>query len=420
MPFHQPWTLITALRPFLAITVAIVFALYTLAYPPRHRTFAFFLLCVPTCYAFIHHLELTPWYSLNDTFGRMLYIWLAYMSYAFLLARAHPNIEQGTGWKERLRWAGKVLYTRHLGEYYTPASTHQAVDGKEKDPDEVAVPRRRRDPQHHLTRFAFCLRHLARAVLFLATNHIYDTHLTPPSTYPPASFLRRLPSTLSPPDLQLRAMMTWDVCISDMLYFESVYSLFAILWVGIFRLDDAPEWSLCLFGHLADCTSVRAYWGAYWHDFINASFAAHGKVLARRVLGMDRRGKRRLLENAVVFVASGLMHSLVRYVQTEGRGEVWTVAMWYGAQMLPIVIEGVVQRFWSRSGARERLRVRLGEVVVVRLERAVGYAWVLCWMFWSVSKYLLTRHAWELEELQRRYPDLFAIRREHVKIDLGG
>lgn len=348
----------------------------------------------------------------------MLYIWLAYMSYAFLLMRVTPNVGQKAGWKEKLQWAGKVLYTRHLGEYYMPSSAHEVTE-KQKDGERAPEPalnktllRRRREPQHDLNRLEFCLRHLAKAVVFVTFNQAYDTYIIPSTNYPPPSFIRRLPSSLAADEMRLRAMMTWDVCIGDMLYFEFVYSFFAILWVGIFRLDSAAEWSLSLFGDLWDCWSVRRYWGFYWHDFINASFTAHVKLVTRDLLRMEESGMRRLVENAAVFGVSGLMHSLVRYVQTEGHGEIWTVAMWYGAQMLPVVVEGVAQRFWSRSGLSRQLRFRLGEVRAVKLERAVGYAWVFCWMFWSVSKYLLTRHAWELENLQKRHPQLFTSKLE--------
>ncbi|KAF1923662.1 uncharacterized protein M421DRAFT_74716 [Didymella exigua CBS 183.55] len=398
MPSHHQWTPTAALHPLLSTTLAALYVSSILAHPPRHRLSAFILLCAPVGYAFVHHLALTPWYALNDTFGRMLYIWLAYMSYAFLLVRVRPAVADRSAWSERMRCAAKVLYTRHLGEYCTG----------------------RREPPHHLTRARFGLRHLAKAVLFLAVNTAYDACLIPPALYPPASFVRRLPSSLSGDELRLRAMMTWDVCVADMLYFETVYSLFAMLWVCVFRFDDASEWSLSLFGKMADCSSVRAYWGAYWHDFINASFTAHIKLVTRRWSGLRKGGGRRLVENGLVFVVSGLMHSLVRCVQTDGNGEIWTVTLWYGAQMLPIVVEGVVQHFWLSSTLRRWLHFRLGEAVMMRLERAVGYAWVFCWMFWSVPKYLLTRHAWERENMHKRFPELFASPRERVKIDLGG
>ncbi|KAF3038202.1 hypothetical protein E8E11_003262 [Didymella keratinophila] len=87
----------------------------------------------------------------------------------------------------------------------------------------ITALRRRRESQHDLNHFEFCLRHLTKAVIFIAFNHVYDTYIVPPTTYPPESFIRRLPYSLTIDELRLRAMMTWDVCIGDMLYFESVY-----------------------------------------------------------------------------------------------------------------------------------------------------------------------------------------------------
>lgn len=158
----------------------------------------------------------------------------------------------------------------------------------------------------------------------------------------------------------------------------------------------------------------------YWHDFINASFTAHGKAVTRGWLEMRKGPGRRVVENTVVFGVSGLMHALVRYVQTEGNGEIWTVAMWHGAQMFPIVVEGAVQYLWLDSSLRKRSLVLFGESMLTRVEMAVGYAWTFCCMFWSVPKYLLTRHAWELENLRRKYSELFAGRRERMEINLGG
>ncbi len=99
-------------------------------------------------------------------------------------------------------------------------------------------------------------------------------------------------------------------------------------------------------------------------------------------------------------------------MQTEGNGEIWTVALWYSAQILPILIEGVVQRIWGESSLRLRARSWVGGEILVRFERVIGYCWVFAWMFWSVPKYQLTRYAWEMESLRRRYPELFSTERE--------
>jgi len=209
--------------------------------------------------------------------------------------------------------------------------------------------------------------------------------------------------------------MTFSVCISDMLYFSTLHSLFALVIVGILRLDAPPDWDLSLFGTLGDCWSVRRYWGVYWHDYVHASFSAHAKVATRGWLGLrNPSAQRRGLENGIVFMFSGLMHSVVRWVQTNGEGEIWCVAVWYSAQILPIAVEGVIHELWMSSVVKWWLDERFGEGFMRRMERAVGYAWVFCWMFWSVPKYIHTRNSWENANLRRKYPELFASRTERL------
>lgn len=203
-------------------------------------------------------------------------------------------------------------------------------------------------------------------------------------------------------------MMVVAVCVADMLFFSALYSGVALFFVGVLRVDAPGSWGLRLFGSLEDCWSVRRYWGVYWHDYVYASFSAHAKLVTRGWLRLREPSvARRALENGMVFGASGLAHSAVRWVQTQGEGEVWTVAIWYAAQMLPILVEGVVERFWSEAMARRWLGEKFGEERVVVMERTVGYVWVFCWMFWSVPKYIRTRNAWENAKLRVKYPELF-------------
>ena len=78
------------------------------------------------------------------------------------------------------------------------------------------------------------------------------------------------------------------------------------------------------------------------------------------------------------------------------------VVMWFAAQMLPIVVEGVVWDLWVRSGVRARVEGRVGKEGVSRVERGVGYVWVFGWMMWSVPLYLNTKERWEMEDMARR------------------
>ncbi|KAJ4985434.1 toxin biosynthesis protein [Stagonosporopsis vannaccii] len=396
--------------PLLILLSSILYALLLLAFPPRplsHRILLFALFCLPASYAFTYHQHLTPWFGINDTLGRLVYIWGVHVSEAVLVVGARPvgceGDEIGTERaRDRMRWAGKMLFARRLGGYYPRwvAGREEKEKEREKEGERCGNStgkerrRTRGDPPHNLSTCQFACHHAVRLLLCHAVDYAWDAYIA-------------TPSILSSP-LKSRFLMAWDTCISDALYFTTHYSFVALLCVPVLRLDTPSEWSLSVFGSLADCWSVRRYWGVYWHDYIGASFSAHAKLFTRRVLGWKRpSAARRAVENALVFAASGLGHAAVRYVQTEGRGEVWTVAIWYAAQMLPIVVEGGVGSVWGRSGVRGEVRELVGLEVLGRVERAVGYMWVFAWMLWSVPMYLLTREKWEMEGFRRNHPEMF-------------
>lgn len=113
----------------------------------------------------------------------------------------------------------------------------------------------------------------------------------------------------------------------------------------------------------------------------------------------------RLLENTLVFAASGLMHSLVRWTQDGSEGDIWCIAIWYTAQMLPIIMEGMVQDGWVRL--KKRLQITDGRALGV-FERLVGYVWVVGWFMWSVPKQIHTRNEWTERLLGREHPVSYA------------
>jgi hypothetical protein len=368
----------------LTLALMIVYTLCILAYPPRNRYLAFALWLLPATHAFIYQLSITPWYQINDTLGRLLYIEAAHVSNVLLIEGWNPQFAESDGWKERFRLAGKLLYTRKLGPYRTVD-----VGQKSKKCDEIPGPSA---PQQ--TRLSFGLQHLLQFVLCLGISHILEGFFWPADL----NYDRVL---------RLRLAMVYDVCISDALWFTSIHSVFAILYVVVLRLDMPHEWTP-LFGPLSSAYTVRRYWGIYWHDFIRESFSAHTKLITRRSCGwVNTSALRRVVENSAVFVVSGAMHAVVVFVQTQGRGDMSCVLMWFSGQMLPIIVEGVVCDLWVRSGLRARVEGRVGNAGELRVERGFGYIWVFGWMMWSVPMYLNTKQRWELEDATRRYPMIF-------------
>jgi hypothetical protein len=122
----------------------------------------------------------------------------------------------------------------------------------------------------------------------------------------------------------------------------------------------------------------------------------------------------------VVFGLSGLSHTLVRYVQDPHNGDHWPICYWYLGQMVPIVIEDVVQSLWRQK--KKELGIR-NTTWLDRAERCVGYAWVFTFNAWSISKYMQVkeecishtqrlRYAREFAEWEKKNPDWQAELRE--------
>jgi hypothetical protein len=392
---HQSWACRSAL-PCLCTVAAIICALYILMYPPRYRKASVLLLAFPVMCAFTHMLDLTTNETINDTFGRFLLIWMAHMSYEITIIEYEPQIAPiNDGWKPRLKHAYSVLFDRN----------HQPSSEKEGGYNTTA-------PKHTYSTFGFLQHHVGKAIVLALLTYVWNTWIEPPNTYlasdftpDKAIFFRRLPASLDSRELRNRLLHTFDWCIIDMFRYETIHSVFAILFVSL-RLDSAAEWSLSLFGSLAEAHSMRRYWGKHWHNYIYHSFSAHVKIVTRHWIGLEKgRVYTRLIENTLVFVASGIMHSMVRRAQHKGDGDTWCVTILYSAQMIPIVVEGILQHVWAKS--KIHLNLRVDGKTIGMLEMLVGYAWVASWFLWCVPKYHFTKYAWEKAILRSRYPEAF-------------
>lgn len=400
-----------SIAPLFALLVALAYALYILAYPPNHRKLSICVLSIPIAYAFYHHNALLPSTTLNDTFGRFLYIWFANMSYEVTILEYSPPItKENDGWRNRLRAAYKMLFCRTHRESIPAGYQHwDAKSTASEQANRGVIPYVPSSaPKHTYTRTRFLFHHIWKATYLFVLQalwgvitryYISSNHLIYGPKY--ASFFRRIPDAFTVAEMWSRIETTFHWCIINMFLYEAYHSVFAVFFVGIVRLDEPRDWSMSLFGPLKNAWSVRRYWGRHWHSYIYHSFSGHTKILTRKWLGM-RRGDTltRLVENTIVFGVSGLMHSAVRWAQAGEDYDYWCISIWYVGQMVPIVIEGVVQEAWRRKkkelGIRETQWLR-------RAERWVGYTWVIGWNMWSIPKYVHTRNEWSDMAMREKY-----------------
>jgi hypothetical protein len=445
------WRMTDSITPVLCFTTAVFYALYILSFPPPtrfYRRLSLLVLAIPTWFAFRHSDEITPNYIVDDTFARTCLIWFAHMSYEVCVVEFAPvltrEMQDRGDWeqkKERIRQGYKVLFDRNHTQVLeqqgstVPKASHDEVSAPaeqtseeqyiatDKKTDKPALPGTRiqhgvalpMGHRHGYSRWSFIGYHIVKGLVNYAMQeayYAYEEHYSPlvlpPSTYlSPAllSFLHRIPTGLEYQELFWRLEFTFDWCVTSLWLYESYHSFFAVLWVGS-GLDAPEEWSKGLFGPFSAAWSVRRYWGKHWHNYVYHSFSGHIKCVTRGWLGMKRGAtSTRLIENTLVFLASGLMHSLVRWQQSPG-SDVCGITCWYVAQMLPIIVEMVVAHLWSR--ARKWLGFRAEAKWLDRVEYAIGYAWVILWNFYSVPKYYQTRIEWTNILIRKRLQAQFA------------
>lgn len=318
-----------------------------------------------------------------------MYIWLARMSHEVILLKwTPPVVKENDGWRTRFKIALKVLYSR-------------------SPEDDVLRPRRR----HTYSRTQFLAYHAGKAALYYFLQVAYSvlvammiraepaSSLTSP--FAMSSFFRRLPASLDAAELWIRAdnVIVW--CVINLWLYDGFHSVCALFFVGL-GLDEPWEWSMSLFGPLSVCWSVRNYWGKHWHNYIYMSFSSHVKLVTRGCTGM-RRGRiaTRLLENTMVFAASGVMHTLIRYIQSGSEGgDCWVITLWYIGQMVPIVIEDVVQNLWRAK--KKELGIK-DTKWLQRTESVLGYLWVIGFNAWSIPKYDYTKRSWGNAAMMVKY-----------------
>jgi hypothetical protein len=394
---YEHWKPRKAALPLFSFLIAFTWAICILAYPPRtplRRKLSIVALAVPLWSAFKNTQYIWPEFTICDTLNRFCYIWFAHMSHEVTILEFTPAVDKENDClKIRLREAYKVLFNRNR---------RQVEQQSHARPQTL---------KHGYTHKEFLLRHVWKITYMftLSCAYPYLMHKYVPEFEPDyhlhySSFHRRLPESLSAEEMWHRFDIAFEWSITTWWLYDQYHSFIAILFVNILRLDNPDDWSMSLFGSVSDAWSVRRYWGKFWHNFVYHSFSAHAKIVTRQWLGMQRgQMSTRLTENTLVFLMSGLGHTLVSWLylgSEESDGKIWCITVWYVAQMLPIIVECVVQKMVLVE-TRRYLDARYPKLMMYA-ERTVGYAWVCWWMMWSVPKYTYMKSDWSFQMMSER------------------
>lgn len=182
----------------------------------------------------------------------------------------------------------------------------------------------------------------------------------------------------------IRLYIVYNQVIPDYLILSSYHDILSIIAIGL-RIDTPEEWPP-LFGQIGQAYSVRRYWSHFWHLLVYRSFSAHAEYMIIKVTGTRKRTKMtRYVNNACVFVLSGLMHALVEWTLSPdscSRCGCWATFWRYCLQIGAIIVEELFQNVVQKLECR-MIPPQTRYIFVTTLHNVSGYIWVVFWTLWS-------------------------------------
>ncbi|KAK4059375.1 hypothetical protein Trihar35433_10977 [Trichoderma harzianum] len=171
-------------------------------------------------------------------------------------------------------------------------------------------------------------------------------------------------------DVGFRVITTIVFLINAALGVIGVHSLLAI--VAVLCGDQPQSWPHIWQGWPSQAYSVRRFWGNYYHQGLRKALSGPADWIIDSVLP---RGSliSRYSRLALAFILSALLHHQAERSET---GQL----IFFSSQALGIMLEDAVYKVYSFSPIQ----------LPRRIERALGYLWVLVWLvclvpYWSYS-----------------------------------
>lgn len=252
--------------------------------------------------------------------------------------------ERYSKWR-KVEWAFRISFlTRGLGLNYAPAKYESL-----------------REINRNLSRAQFLRRRALNLLLTYAAldlisgyNSAYITYRA--ETELPASFLARL-----------------RFCIIIWTGFSQFISLWYLIWTTLMVAMNlsTPEFCPPLFGHWSDVTSVRRFWGRFWHPLFYRAFYCHGEFICRALHISEDTTLGRSIVRFCAFLCSGLTHG-IGMAMGAGMDNGWIFIMLQ--QFAVIELEDFIKWIYVRFLGRGRGPAKTWEKVLGALW---GWGWIV-------------------------------------------
>ncbi|KIX09593.1 uncharacterized protein Z518_00673 [Rhinocladiella mackenziei CBS 650.93] len=160
-------------------------------------------------------------------------------------------------------------------------------------------------------------------------------------------------------------------------YFINMQYIFASIVAVLFGISKPEDWSP-LFGKLSQVTTVRSFWGQFWHQFIRRSVTSVSNWVLDSFAIPRGTVFSRYLQIWIAFGLSGFLHAqanlmLPRPSNVTPDECVRGTMLYFLWQAAAITFEDAVQWAWVKAGGTLH--------PPSRFRTLIGYAWVVC-SFW--------------------------------------
>jgi len=189
------------------------------------------------------------------------------------------------------------------------------------------------------------------------------------------TYFRRL-NTVTVRDTLVRTwLVAYWVFYSIGLY-TGLHNVLALIFVGS-GIDKPEDWPP-LFGNMRDATSVRNFWGKFWHRLVYRSYTSYAVWIVKNVLRLPRNsiwGK--MFINFYVFAMSGFAHAFAVRQLGFSCG-FWEEVQFYCSSFVFILAEGLILSAFAK--------LTRGYQVSKTVSNTIGYIWVFAWLFTTLPK----------------------------------
>ncbi|PSN63280.1 hypothetical protein BS50DRAFT_612528 [Corynespora cassiicola Philippines] len=183
-------------------------------------------------------------------------------------------------------------------------------------------------------------------------------------------------------EIQFRSVMSVYWIWLAYLMLDGANVVLSIFFVTVARLDAPEEWPP-LFGSPWHGSSIRGFWGKFWHRLAGPSCASSAKLITHHFLRLESpsRGEKMIVAFWTFFV-SGVIHAVADWQGGETVMPAGELQFW-----LSNFAAGAIEVLFM-TAAKRLLRNKNGmfarSLQFQATRKIIGFIWVFAFFFWAV------------------------------------